>query len=163
LVHPAIKNKALIEKAVLHKTTIGFRVFRRCGGRYCILGIARLAYDKGSKNPSARKLIKALTVRSTGADGLRKQLKADFSRPMLVGGVPGLPPSKLDLATSAELNKEEIRERQQTFDDRISQLENQWQWFKEHETKFVDFRNKRLAHLEVSKCEDHYGLTEIQK
>jgi len=35
-------------------------------------------------------------------------------------------------------------------------------WFSEHEFKFGEFRNKRLAHLEVNKYENRYGPTEIE-
>jgi HEPN superfamily AbiU2-like protein len=55
-----------------------------------------------------------------------------------------------------------IAEGRQTFDNYVSQLEEQWQWLSEHEPKFKDLRDKRLAHLDVSKHEDKYGPTQIQ-
>lgn len=79
------------------------------------------------------------------------------------GEAPGRPRSELDLATSEEIDRIEMTEGQQAFDNYISLLEKQWQWSSEHEAKFVNFRNRRLAHLEVCKDEDLYGPTEIQK
>jgi hypothetical protein len=42
---------------------------------------------------------------------------------------------------------------QQPFDENISKLKDHWQWFSEHRTKFVGFRDTRLAHLDASKSE----------
>jgi hypothetical protein len=47
------------------------------------------------------------------------------------------------------------------LDDYIEELKKEWLWFSEYETKFKDFRDKRLAHLDVSKFEDKYGPTEM--
>jgi hypothetical protein len=159
---PMIKDKALFDKVIQAKSAMGFRILRRSAGRYCILGLTRLTYDQGSKNPTARNLIKDLTCSCTGADGLRKQLKANFARPMRPGVVPGYPPTELDIKLSEEIDQLEVAENQQRFDNYISHLEEHWKWFSEHESKFVEFRNKRLAHLEVTKYEDGYGPTEIE-
>ncbi|MBV8415865.1 MAG: hypothetical protein JO251_11720 [Verrucomicrobia bacterium] len=56
----------------------------------------------------------------------------------------------------------ETAENERLFDGYISQLKEHWQMVQRIRIQFVDFRNKRLAHLEVSKYEDHYGPTEIQ-
>jgi hypothetical protein len=130
-------------------------------GRYCILGVTRLTYDQGSKNPTARNLIEDLTSSCTGADELRKQLKANFARPIQPGPVPGRP-TEIDIESSKEIGRLDVAEKQREFDSYISQLKEQWQWFSEHESGFVKFRNKRLAHLELSKFEDQYGPTEIE-
>jgi hypothetical protein len=159
---PMIKNKALLDKVIQHKSTMGFRVLRRSVGRYCIIGLTRLTYDKGSKNPTARNLINDLTCLCTGADGLRKQLKVNFARPVRPGVVPGYPPTELDIKLSEEIDQLEVAENQQLFEDYISRLEEHWKWFSEHESKFIEFRNKRVAHLEVTKYEDRYGPTEIE-
>jgi hypothetical protein len=56
----------------------------------------------------------------------------------------------------------EIAQGKQTFDKHISKLKEQWAWFSEHETKFVDFRNKRLAHLEVSTSGDPTEIASLE-
>jgi AbiU2 len=159
LVQPTINDQDLIKAFSRNKRTLGFRIARRCVGRYCILGITRVTYDHGPKNPTAGKLIAAITC--PGADRLREQLKAAFARPVRPGEILGRPPSELDRAASEEIDKNEIAKGRETFDDHISQLKEQWQWFSEHEPKFVDFRNKYVAHLEVSKSGEEYGPTEI--
>jgi hypothetical protein len=44
-----------------------------------------------------------------------------------------------------------VAEKQKLSDNYISLLEEHWKWFSEHESKFVEFRNERLAHLEITK------------
>ena len=117
-----------------NKRGLGFRIFRRSVGHYCFIGIARLAYDKGKKTPAAGILIAALT--GPDADRLREELKARILK---------------------------VAKAKQDFDAQISWLKDQWKWFSEHRTEFKDFRDKRLAHLEVSKIGDQYKPAEIQK
>jgi hypothetical protein len=64
------------------------------------------------------------------------------------------------LTTFKEINKTEIAEGQQTFDDNISQIKEQWKWFSQHQTKFKDVRDKRLAHLD--NFGDKYQRTEVE-
>jgi hypothetical protein len=160
LVQPTIKDKDLISVFARNKRTLGFHIFRRSVASYCIIGITRLTYDHGPKNPAAGKLIADITCR--GADRLREELKSAFARPRPPGKVPGLTPSEQDLADSEDIDKIDIVKDRQTFDDKISQLKEQWDWFSEHETKFKDFRDKRVAHLEVSKHGGAYEPTEIE-
>jgi AbiU2 len=160
LVQPAIKDRELISKFTGNKRMMGFRIFRRSVGRDCIIGITRVTYDHGPKNPTAGRLIAALTC--PGADYLREKLKDDFARPIVPGEAPGRPRSELDLAASEEINKMEIAQRRQTFDEHISKLKEQWTWFSEHKGKFVDFRNTRLAHLEVSASGDPAEIASLE-
>jgi hypothetical protein len=97
-----------------------------------------------------------------GADDLRENLKVAFARPTAPGEVPGRPPSELDRTISEEMHKIEIAESQRTFEDHVSRLKEQWQWFTEHETKFTKLRDKRLAHRDVSISGDKYEPTEIE-
>jgi hypothetical protein len=60
------------------------------------------------------------------------------------------------------MHKIEIAESQRTFEDHVSRLKEQWQWFTEHETKFTKLRDKRLAHHDVSISGDKYEPTEIE-
>jgi hypothetical protein len=125
LVQPTIKDHDLINEFLRNNPrTIGFLI-RRSVARYCIIGITRLTYDRQSQNPTARKLIAALTC--TGADQLRKELKSAFTYP----GAQSDP----------------------TFDEDISKLKDRWQWFSEHETEFVGFRDHRLAHIDMTKSD----------
>ena len=59
------------------------------------------------------------------------------------------------------MDKIEIAENQQIFEDHLFQLNQQWLWFSEHETKFTNVRDKHLAHLDVSKVGDKYERTEV--
>ena len=61
LLQPTIKDRELINEFMANKRMLGFRIFRRSVGRYCIIGITRLKYDRGSRNPTAGRLIAALT------------------------------------------------------------------------------------------------------
>lgn len=137
----------------------GFRIFQRGMARYCILGVSKLTYDDGIRNPTVRRLI--INITRCGTDNLRAKLKERFARPIAPGGVPGRPPDEIDLATSTEMDKIEIDEGQLAFDDHISQLDQHWQWFSEHEIEFTDFRDRHLAHLDVVKTGDRYEPPEV--
>jgi hypothetical protein len=127
LVRPTVKYRDLISEFTGNKRMLGFRISRRSVARYCIIGITRLTYDREPQNPTAGNLIGALTCTSTGADHLREKLKVAFKYP------------------DAQSHR--------TFDENISKLKDHWQWFREHETAFVGFRNERLAHLDMRKSD----------
>jgi hypothetical protein len=159
LVQPTIMDLDLETEFMGNKRRLGFRIFQRIVARDCVIGITRVTFDHGPKNPTARKIITALTC--PGANQLREELKSAFARPFIPGEVPGRPLSELDLTAFEEMDKIETAGRQQTYDDHISQLKEHWKWFSEYETKFKDSRDKRLAHLDVSKFGDKYEPTEI--
>ena len=126
----------------------------------CIIGITKLAYDKCSRNPTVRNLIEAIV--DPPSQPLRDKLKDAFSIAIKAAPVPGDTPTEEDLAVWNEIEKIEVQELRESFDRYLPQLEEQLQWFSQHEGAFKKLRDKRFAHVDVSLIDQEYRLQEVE-
>jgi hypothetical protein len=116
----AAEDQELLQKISGTKRARGFSVNRWSLIQECIIGIAKLAYDSGPQNPTAARLIE--DILNPQADGLREKLKARFVVPIKPSLVPGRPPTKEDLAVREEIERREIEELKQAFDQVLVQF-----------------------------------------
>jgi hypothetical protein len=142
------EDQQLLQKVSGSKRARGFSVNRWSLIQECVIGITKLTYDQDSQNPTARRLIEPIV--DPRAEGLRKKLKTLFAVPIKPGLVPGRPPTKDDLAFAREIERMEVEELKQAFNQDLSELEEEWKWFKNHEKKFKDLRDQKLAHIDVA-------------
>ena len=150
------EDQQLLQKISGTKRARGFSVNRWSLIQECIIGITKLTYDQGSQNPTAGRLIE--TIIDPQAEGLRKKLKTLFAVPIKPRLVPGRPPTKDDLAFAQEIERMEVEELKQAFNQDLSELEEEWKWFKNHRKKFKDLRDQELAHIDVAKAGQSYEL-----
>jgi hypothetical protein len=152
----AAEDQELLGKISGTKRARGFSVNRWSLIQECIIGITKLTYDRGSQNPTAGNLIK--TILDPQAEGLRQKLKALFAVPIKLGIVPGRPPTEADLAFSEEIERRDVEDFKQAFEQDLSELEKEWQWFSGHRDEFKNLRDGRLAHVDVAKPGQTYEL-----
>jgi hypothetical protein len=157
---PVAENRELLRKLSESKRKPGIGIVRWSLVQTCIIGITKLAYDKCSQNPTVRNLIEAIV--DPPSQPLRDKLKAAFSIPIKAAPVLGDTPTEEDLEFWKEIEKIELKELQQDFDRYLPQLEEQWQWFSQHEEAFKDLRDKRFAHIDVSLIDQEYKLREVE-
>jgi hypothetical protein len=141
------------------KRARGLLVIRWSLMQECIIGITKLAYDPGSQNPTAGRLIENLF--SLPKQVLEK-LREAFSVPIRAVPASGREETEQDLAVWREIEKMEIRELRQAFDEYLPELEKEWDWLNQHKEAFKDLRDRRLAHLDVSLIGDEYRLCEVE-
>ena len=120
----------------------------------------KLAYDDGSQNPTAGKLIEAIT--DPRSQPLRDQLKDAFSIPIKPASTPENSWVEEDLAAWKEIEKIEVQELRQAFDQYLQELEKQWKWFRQHQEAFRELRDKRFAHIDVNLINQEYKLSEVE-
>jgi AbiU2 len=152
----AAENQELHQKISGTKQARGFSVNRWSLIQECIIGITKLAYDQGSQNPTAGNLIEIIL--NPQAVGLREKLKTRFAVPIRSGLVPGRPPTKDDLALDEAIEKKDIEDLNQAFEQHLLDLAKEWQWFDKHQDKFKKLRDRRLAHVDVAKAGETYEL-----
>ncbi len=139
---PVAENRELLRKLSESKRKPGIGIVRWSLVQTCIIGITKLAYAPSQP--------------------LRDKLKAAFSIPIKAAPVLGDTPTEEDLEFWKEIEKIELKELQQDFDRYLPQLEEQWQWFSQHEEAFKDLRDKRFAHIDVSLIDQEYKLREVE-
>jgi hypothetical protein len=130
LLFPAAEDHKLLKKISGTKRARGFSVNRWSLIQECIIGITKLVYDSAPQNPTAGTLIEALLDPQAGS--LREKLKLLFAVPIKPGLIPGRPPTEEDLAFAADIERQEVEELKQFFDQYLSELEKEWEWFKGH-------------------------------
>jgi hypothetical protein len=72
------------------------------------------------------------------------------------------PTTEADLLFWQEMEKMEIEELRQAFDQYLPELQKEWQWFSQHEQTFKELRDKRFAHLDVSLVGQEYKLAPVE-
>jgi hypothetical protein len=60
------------------------------------------------------------------------------------------------------MEKIEVQELRQAFDQYLPELEKQWNWFRQHQETFREFRDKRFAHIDVNLINQEYKLSEVE-
>jgi hypothetical protein len=153
---PVAENRELLKKFSQTKRAHGLQIVRGSLIQECIIGITKLAYDRDSKNPTAGRLIE--TILSLPPQTLNK-LKDAFSVPIKP---TDRPTTEAGLLFWQEMEKMEVRELRQSFDQYLPELQKEWQWFGQHEEAFKKLRDKRFAHLDVSLVGQEYKLAEVQ-
>jgi hypothetical protein len=119
LLFPTAENEELLQKISGTKRARGFSVNRWSLIQECLIGITKLTYDQGSQNPTAGNLIEKIL--DLQAEGLRQKLKAVFAVPIKPGLVPGRPATKDDLAFREEMERREVEELKQAFEQTHAQ------------------------------------------
>jgi AbiU2 len=157
---PVAENRELLKKLSESKRKPGVGIVRWSLVQTCIIGITKLAYDKDSRNPTVRNLIEAIV--DPPSRPLRDKLKDAFSIAIKAAPVPGDTPTEDDLAVWNEIEKIEVQELRESFDRYLPRLEEQWQWFSQHEGAFKELRDKRFAHVDVSLIDQQYKLREVE-
>jgi hypothetical protein len=156
---PIAEGGDVLERFSGTKRARGLLVIRWGLMQECIIGITKLAYDPGSQNPTAGRLIES--VLSLPKEVLEK-LREAFSVPIRAVAASGREETEQDLAIWREIEKIEIQELRQAFDEYLPQLEGEWDWLSQHKEAFKDLRDRRLAHLDVSLIGDEYRLREVE-
>jgi AbiU2 len=129
----------------------------------CLIGIAKLAFDQGPNNPSARNLITKLLA--SEAKELRETLEAEFAIP--------IKPALSLRERTAEQQREweehwkeieilEVEELNADFEKNIASLCEQWFWFESWRAEFKGIRDRQLAHLDTSKVGSDYVITPVK-
>jgi hypothetical protein len=153
---PAAENQELLKRFSRTERAHGLQIVRGSLIQECIIGITKLAYDPGSKNPTAGRLIE--TILSLPPQTQNK-LKDAFSVPIKT---MNRPTTEADLLFWQEMEKMEIEELRQAFDQYLPELQKEWQWFRQHEKAFKELRDKRFAHLDVSLIGQEYKLVAVE-
>jgi hypothetical protein len=157
---PVAQDRELLKRFSKTKRVHGLGVVRWSLVRTCIIGITKLAYDDGSQNPTAGKLIEAIT--DPRSQPLRDKLKDAFSIPIKPASTPENSWVEEDLAAWKEIEKIEVQELRQAFDQYLQELEKQWKWFRQHQEAFRELRDKRFAHIDVNLINQEYKLSEVE-
>jgi hypothetical protein len=72
--------------------------------------------------------------------------KGCFSLPLELSN----PPSEAwEVEFWASVEQQDASELREAFDRYLPELKGHWDWFESHKTKFLDFRDKLIAHLDV--------------
>jgi hypothetical protein len=153
---PVAENRELLKNFSKTKRAYGLQILRGSLIEECIIGITKLAYDRDSKNPTAGRLIE--TILSLPPRTLNK-LKDAFSVPIKP---TDRPTTEAGLLFWQEMERIEVQELRQSFDQYLPELQKEWQWFGQHEEAFKKLRDKRFAHLDVSLVGQEYKLAEVQ-
>jgi hypothetical protein len=156
---PVAENHELLKRFSQTKRVHGLQILRGSLIQECIIGITKLAYDPGSQNPTAGRLIEAIL--SLPPPTLNK-LKCAFSVPIKPSLASDRPTTEADSLFWQEIEKMETQELQQAFDQYLPELEKEWQWFSQHEQAFKELRDTRFAHLDVSLVGQEYKLAEVE-
>jgi AbiU2 len=156
---PVAENQEVLKRFSRTKRAHGLQIVRGSLIQECIIGITKLAYDRDSKNPTAGRLIE--TILSLPTQTVNK-LKDAFSVPIKPTLASDRPRTEADLLFWQEMEKMEVQELRQSFDQYLPELEKEWQWFSQHEEAFKKLRDKRFAHLDVSLVDQEYKLSEVE-
>jgi AbiU2 len=159
MLSPIAENQQLLKKFSGTKRANGLQIVRWSLIQECVIGITKLAYDPNSQNPTAGRLIE--TILKLPPQAVNK-LKDAFSIPIKGVLASGRPETEADLRVWQEIEKMEVKELQQAFDQYVPKLENEWEWFSQHREAFKILRDKRLAHLDVSLVGEECKLSEAQ-
>jgi hypothetical protein len=157
---PVAENRELLKKISKTRRAPGVGTVRWSLVQTCIIGITKLAYDNGSRNPTAGTLIE--TIADPPSKSLREKLKNAFSIPIKPALIPGDSSTKADLAVWQEIEKMEVQELRHSFEQYLPELEKQREWFSQHEEAFRELRDKRFAHVDVSLVNGEYKLCEVE-
>jgi hypothetical protein len=157
---PIAQDRELLKRISKTKRKSGLGVVRWSLVRTCIIGITKLAYDDGSQNPTAGKLIEAII--DPRSQPLRDKLKDAFSIPIRPALNPGDSWTEEDPEAWKEIEKIEVQELRQSFDQYLPELERQWEWFRQHQEAFRELRDKRFAHIDVNLINQEYKLSEVE-
>ncbi len=157
---PVAENRELLKKISKTGRAPGVGIVRWSLVQTCIIGITKLAYDNGSRNPTAGTLIEAIA--DPPSQSLREMLKDAFSIPIKPAVIRGDSSTAEDLAVWREIEKMEVQELRHSFEQYLPELENQWQWFSQHEEAFKELRDKRFAHVDVTLINGEYKLYEVE-
>jgi AbiU2 len=156
LLLPPAEDREFLQNISGTKRARGFSVNRWNLIQVCIIGITKLAYDASPQNPTAANIIKKILDPQAGE--IRQNLKDIFTVPLKSSPVPGRPQIEEDLVTLEEIDKIELEDLGKAFDQSLSDLDREWQWFGEHREKFKNLRDQRLAHIDVAKVGQTYQL-----
>jgi hypothetical protein len=156
---PVAEDQEVLNRFSRTKRAHGLQIVRGSLIQECIIGITKLAYDRDSKNPTAGRLIE--TILSLPTQTINK-LKVAFSVPIKPSRASDRPRSEVDLLFWQEMEKMEIQQLQQSFDQYLPELEKEWQWFSQHEQAFKGLRDERFAHLDVSLVGQQYKLAAVE-
>jgi hypothetical protein len=155
---PIAEPGAVLNRFSGTKQARGLLVIRWSLMQECTIGITKLAYDHGSQNPTAGRLIENLF--SLPKD-VREKLRDAFSVPIRAVLASDREETEQDLKIWLDIEQLEIQELRQAFDEYLPQLETEWDWLSQHKEAFKDLRDRRLAHLDVSLIGDEYRLREV--
>jgi AbiU2 len=93
---------------------------------------------------------------------VRDKLKDAFSIPIRPASTPEDSRAEEDLAAWKEIEKMEVQELRQAFDQHLPELEKQWKWLRQHREAFRELRDKRFAHIDVNLINQEYKLSEVE-
>jgi hypothetical protein len=118
---PMNENQDLICRVSKTKRARGFEILRWNLTQQCIIGINKLVYDTGARNPTAGNLIELFL---NAPEGMRDKLKAVFSVPIKSDPLIYISEEeeKEQAAVWEEIEKIEIRELQKIFDACLPKL-----------------------------------------
>jgi hypothetical protein len=159
MLSPIAENQHLLKTFSGTKRANGLEIVRWSLMQECVIGITKLAYDPDSQNPTAGRLIE--TILKLPSQTLDK-LKDAFSVPIRAVLASGRPETEADLSAWQQIEKIEVQELRQAFDQYLPELEKEWEWFSQHREAFKELRDKRLAHLDVSLVGQEYKLWEVE-
>jgi hypothetical protein len=117
---PVAENQDLLKRFSQTKRAHGLQIVRGSLIQECIIGITKLAYDPDSKNPTAGRLIE--TILNLPTQTLNK-LKDAFSVPIKAVLASDRMPTEADLLVGQEMEKMDIQELRQAFDQYLPKLE----------------------------------------
>src|SRR5260221_2655669 len=109
---PVAENQELLKRFSQTKRAHGLQIVRGSLIQECIIGITKLAYDPGSNNPTAVRLIE--TILNLPSRTLNK-LKDAFSVPIKAVLASDRPSTEADLQFWQEIEKMEVQELRQSF------------------------------------------------
>lgn len=127
---PIAQPGAVLKKFSATKQARGLLVIRWSLMQECIIGITKLAYDDGSQNPTAGRLIENLF--SLPKEGVREKLRDAFSVPIRAVLVSDREESEQDLKIWQDIEQLEMQKLRQAFDEYLPQLEREWDWLRQH-------------------------------
>jgi hypothetical protein len=159
MLQPVAEDQSLLRRYSGTERAHGLLVVRWSLIQECLIGIAKLAFDRQANNPSARNLVTGLL--GPEAKEIREILRAEFAVPIRPAPNPGCEFTKVDLEVWEEVEKQEVNELQKEYDGHLKGLREGWLWFENHQTEFKKIRDKQLAHLDTSKAGSDYVLTPV--
>jgi hypothetical protein len=159
MLSPIAENQELLKRFSQTKRANGLKIVRWSLIQECIIGITKLAYDPGPRNPTAWRLIE--TIRNLPPP-TREKLKDAFSVPIKAVLASDRPPTEADLLVGQEMEKMDIPGLRQSFEQYLPELEKEQEWFNRHEQAFKQLRDKRFAHVDVNRVGQEYKLSEVR-
>ena len=159
MLSPVAENQELLNRFSQTERANGLQIVRWSLIQECIIGITKLAYDPGPQNPTAWTLIETILNLPLAT---REQLKDAFAVPIKAFLASDRSPTEADLLVGQEMEKMDVQALRQSFDQYLSEVKKEREWFNQHKEAFKQLRDKRFAHLDAGLVGQEYKLFEAK-